>query len=409
LIPFSLLIPLAWRNIWRNKRRTFLTLLALAIGVWSMVALAALMDAWGRSTFDATINNLTGHGQIHALGYRKDPGVDHRFSPPAGELLAALDSSVVAKWAPRVRVPAIVQTERDNGPVQMVGIDPERERGLSFIGGAVYRGESLTASNEPQVLLGRRLAKRLHTGVGKRVVILSQGRTGNIAERGFRVVGLFTAEQEQVETGLVFVPIGQAQSMLDIGDQISEISFLLHDLNALPQFLARLHAAAPNLDIASWAKLEPFTAAILQISDGTIALWTLVMFIVVAFGVVNTLLMAVYERSREFGILQALGLRPRLILIQVLMESVALVGIGVLAGLILGALTVLSFHNGLDLGGLAKGAVMFGASRILHPQLNLSESLYIGLFVWVMGIVTSLYPAWRASREVPMETINKSY
>ncbi len=409
MIPVSLLVPMAWRNIWRNKRRTILTILALGVGVWSMIVLAALMDAWGRSTFDATINNLTGHGQIHAKGYLNDPGVEHRFAPPAGKLLATLDSPAVAAWAARVRVPAIVQTERDNGPVVLVGINPGRERGLSFIGGGLYRGTQLNTGDEPDVLLGRRLARRLHTGVGKRVVVLSQGRKGNIAERGFRVVGIFTAEQEQVETGLVFVPIHQAQTMLNIGDQISEISFLLHDLNTLPQFLAHLHAAAPDLDIASWSKLEPFTAAILQISDGTIALWTVVMFILVAFGVINTLLMAVYERTREFGILQALGLQPRLILVQVLMESLALVGIGVLAGLVSGALTVLWFHNGLDLGVLAKGAIMFGASRILHPQLNLTESLYIGLFVWGMGILTSLYPAWRASREVPVETINKSY
>ncbi|MEJ2106337.1 MAG: FtsX-like permease family protein [Acidiferrobacteraceae bacterium] len=298
---------------------------------------------------------------------------------------------------------------RDNSPVVLVGIDPARERGLSFIANAVHEGTQLGNATEPTVLLGRKLARRLHTGVGRRVVLMSQGRTGNIAERGFRVVGIFTAENEQLETRLVFVPIEQAQGMLDIGTQISEIAFVLHDINKLPRFLQRLRTAAPALDVSSWSELEPFTAAILQISDGTVALWTVVMFILVAFGVVNTLLMAVYERTREFGILQALGLRPRLILIQVLMESLALVGIGVVVGLAGGALTVLSFHNGLDLGVLAKGAVMFGASRVLHPQLNVTESVYIGLFVWGMGILTSLYPAWRAAREVPVETINKSY
>jgi ABC-type lipoprotein release transport system permease subunit len=409
VIPVSLLLPMAWRNVWRNKRRTLLTILALGIGVWSMIVLAALMDAWGQSTFDATVRNLTGHGQIHAKGYLDDPGIEHRFASPDDRLRSILDAPEVAAWAPRVRVPAIVQTERDNSPVVLVGIDPARERGLSFIANAVHEGTQLGNATEPTVLLGRKLARRLHTGVGRRVVLMSQGRTGNIAERGFRVVGIFTAENEQLETRLVFVPIEQAQGMLDIGTQISEIAFVLHDINKLPRFLQRLRTAAPALDVSSWSELEPFTAAILQISDGTVALWTVVMFILVAFGVVNTLLMAVYERTREFGILQALGLRPRLILIQVLMESLALVGIGVVVGLAGGALTVLSFHNGLDLGVLAKGAVMFGASRVLHPQLNVTESVYIGLFVWGMGILTSLYPAWRAAREVPVETINKSY
>jgi ABC-type lipoprotein release transport system permease subunit len=196
--------------------------------------------------------------------------------------------------------------------------------------------------------------------------------------------------------------------MLGLDGDISEICFVMRELDSLPVFIQQLHRAAPELDIKSWSELEPFTNAILKISDGTIALWTVVMFILVAFGLVNTLLMAVFERAREFGLLQALGLKPHLILLMVLLESLLLIGVGVLAGLLGGISTVLAFRHGLDLGVLAKGATMFGAGRVLYPHLDIIQAAYIGLFVWGAGIFASLYPAWRAVRETPVASINKS-
>jgi ABC-type lipoprotein release transport system permease subunit len=428
----SLFTALAWRNLWRNARRTSITFAAISVGVWSMIVLAALMQAWGASAFDAAVRNLTGHGQIHAPQYLDDPTVDHRFNAGAAPLRAVLNGPAVRAWAARVRVPAIVQTARENAPVTLVGIDAEAERGLSFIPDAVVEGRYLTAdtardspasdsvgsdspaggspaSDSNGILLGRKLAERLRTGVGKRVVILSQAATGEIAERGFRVIGIFAAEQQRTETEFAFVTRPSAQAMLGIGDAVSEIAFVLGDVEQLANVIGELKQAAPGLDVVSWSELEPFTQAILDISDGTIALWTVIMFVLVALGLVNTLLMAVLERTREFGLLQALGLRPRLLLLQVLLESAFLVGLGVIAGVVGGIATLLAFHGGLDLSALAEGGAEFGIGRILYPHIDIALSMVIAAFVWLMGIVTSLYPAWRASRDVPVAAINKAY
>jgi ABC-type lipoprotein release transport system permease subunit len=405
----GLLASLAWRNLWRNPRRTALTFVAIGVGVWSMVVLAALMEAWGASAFDAAIKMLTGDGQIHAAGYLDDPTVEHRFSPPEGALRRVLESAPVRTWAMRVRVPAIVQTARETAPVTLVGIDADAERGLSFIPQAVREGEYLAGNSGSDVLIGRKLAQRLRTGVGKRVVILSQAASGEIAERGFRVVGLFETEQERDEKGFVFVPRATAQAMLGIGDDVSEIAFIVDDLAALPAVLQRVRDAAPQLHAVSWSMLEPFTKAVLDISDGTVALWTVIMFVLVAFGLVNTLLMAVFERMREFGLVQALGLRPRLLLVQVLLESAFLIGLGVVAGVVSGLATLIAFRGGLNLSAVAQGGALFGIGRTLYPHVNGPLTALIALFVWLMGIVTSLYPAWRAAREVPVETLSKAY
>lgn len=406
---WTLFLALAWRNLWRNSRRTLITFAAISVGMWSMIVLGTIMQAWAMSTFQASINTLTGHGQIHAQQFLDDPSVEHRFAPPGGTLRDVLDSSMVKVWADRVRVPAIVQTERDTAPVTLVGIDPQREKGLSFIANAVSDGRYLADADDQGILLGNKLANRLHTGLNKRVVLMSQNRSGTIAERGFKVVGIYTAEQEQTEDRYAFVGMDAAQHMLEIGDDISEVSFLVTNLDGLADSIDRLRAVAPGMDIQSWSSLEPFAQAILDISSGTIALWTIIMFILVAFGLINTLLMAVYERTREFGLLQALGMRPGYILWQVLLESVMLIGLGVLAGFISGAATVLVFHDGLNLGALAKGAMLFGIGRVLYPQMDWWLGIQIAMFVWLMGVLTSLYPAWRASREVPVRTINQAY
>jgi len=405
----KLLTALGWRNLWRNKRRTFITFTAIGVGVWSMITLASLMDAWAMSTFNASISTLVGHGQIHAKEFLDDPSVDHRMTPPPAPMRAMLNEPEVEAWATRVRVSAIVQSERENAPVTLVGIDPKKERTLSFIADAVSDGRYLDSDSDSGILLGRKLVKRLRTGLNKRIVLMSQDSTGVIAERGFRVVGIFEAEQTETETLYAFVAIKQAQKMLLIKNEISEVSFILHNLDLLPVFLDRLRANNPELHIVSWWELQPFTQAILDMSSGTIALWTVIMFILVAFGLVNTLLMAVFERTREFGLLQALGMRPKLILIQVLIESMLLVGVGVVAGLVTGVLSIRIFKQGLDLGVLAEGATTFGAGRVLYPQMDWPQGLYIILFVWVMGVVISLYPAWRAARDVPVDTINRSY
>ena len=404
----SLLLSLSWRNIWRNHRRTTITIVAVTVGVWSMIVLAAIMNAWAQSAFDATVKTLVGHGQIHQKDYLRNPAVQHRFALDNAALKRLLNSNQVAAWSTRVRVSAIVQSERKARPVTLVGIVPDTEKKLSFIGNAVHKGHYFNNDNEDGVLLGRKMVKRLKTGLGKRVVLTTEGSDGGIAERGFRIVGIFDAEQDQTETQFAFITQRRAQSLLHIGNDISEISFLMHDVKQLDPFLQRLHQVAPGLDIVSWSQLNPFTKALLEVSDGTILLWTAIMFILVAFGIINTLLMAVYERMHEFGLLQALGMLPRRILSLVLLESLFLIGIGALLGFVTGIATVLTFHNGLDMGVLAKGAMMIGAGRILYPEINVPQAIYIVLFVWLMGTITSIYPAYRASRKVPVAIINRN-
>ncbi|MEJ2345355.1 MAG: FtsX-like permease family protein [Gammaproteobacteria bacterium] len=404
---FTLLLELAWRNLWRNWRRTLILLLAVGVGVWSLTSSSALMQAWSASSLNAGLRNMTGQGQIHATGYRDDPSVTHRMPMPSGRLLHLLDDAKVAHWAPRVSVPAVIQSEYETYPVTLTGIVPARERGLSFIADTISRGHYLKGADDSGLLLGRKLAARLHTALGRRVVLMSQGAGGALAERGFRVVGIFSSNPDN-ETNLVFTGLATSQAMLGLHGTITGVSFNLHDIAGLNGYIGDLRAAAPQLDIQPWSTLLPLVDAITKLSDSFVWIWLAIMFALLAFGIVNTLLMSLFERTRELGLLQALGLKPRLIFLQVLLETVLLVGIGVAVGLLAGGATIYAFHGGLDLGFLAAGAQWLGAGQVLYPRFVAGEFFGTGLLIWVLGVGASLWPAWRTVRKTPIDAINRT-
>jgi len=400
----GLLMPLAWRNLWRNRRRTLITLLVVAVGVWSILAFSSLLQAWARSSRDASLKLLTGDGQIHARDYRTHPDISHSFPAPGRTLRQVLNSGPVTAWAGRVRITGIIQSEFRTLPVSLLGIDPAREKGLSFIPQSVTQGHYLRGPDGNGILIGRHLAKRLGTGLGKRVVLMAQARDGHLAQAGFRVVGVYRAPQ-QVEGRAVFIGLTRARRLLGANAQLSEIAFRVKREDQLGGVIDRLRAAAPHLDVQPWYVLKPLTRAISNLSESFVGIWLWVMFVLMALGIVNTQLMSVFERVREFGLLQALGLRPGDIMLEVLIESALLVGLGVVIGAVAAVVTVAGFSNGISLGFLARGAEWLGAQHVLYPRINAGQYLMFAAVIWVLGVLAALWPSWRASRFNPREAM----
>lgn len=408
VLNLSLLYTLAWRNVWRNRRRTMLILLAIAFGIWSMVTLAAIMRGMIEQQVENTINNLTGHIQVHAVGYCDDPSIENSMPPPGPEMLKILRGNNIKAWSTRVRVPAVVASERESVGVTLVGIDPEGEDGLSFIANAVTEGQYLQSTADQGLLLGSKMAERLETSIGKRVVLMSQDIDNDIADRGFRVKGIFDATMEATETGYLFIGRKCAQDMLKIGENVSELALVVHDRQDIDAVLQRLTNAAQGLDVQPWTKLEPFLVLAVKMYNASMLIWFVVVFLAMSFGLVNTLLMAVFERTREIGLFQALGMRPKFILAQVLLEALTLLITGLAIGNVLAWATIASLGNGLDLSAFAKGLEWAGMSSVIYPLTTQSDIITANLLVIVLGIIASLYPAWRAARYVPVEAITRT-
>jgi ABC-type lipoprotein release transport system permease subunit len=406
-VRLSLLSTLAWRNLWRHTRRSLVMLSALGLGIWSMIVLASLVRGSMEQQITKEIFNLTGHIQIHAASYRDDPAVDHRFVP-SSEVLAALQAPGITAAGARVRVPAVISSERESAGVMLVGIDPAHERGLSFIPDSITEGRYLSSTGDPGVLLGRKLAERLETGLGRRIVLMSQDARNRVADRGFRVVGIFDTQPESMETGNVFVSLGVAQEMLHIGADVSEIAVLTPDRNELSGPLAALRAATLGLDTAPWTEVQPLLVLTENVNNVVLIIWFAVVFAAMAFGLVNTLLMAVFERLREFGLFQALGMSPQFILAQVLVESLILLVVSLLVGNALALGSVVALHGGIDLSAFAQGLELVGVSPVIYPKLALADIAAANVIVIVLGTLASLYPAWRASRYVPIEALTRN-
>jgi ABC-type lipoprotein release transport system permease subunit len=400
---------LGWRNIWRNRRRTLVILIAVIIGVWSMIFLGALMRGIADQFVSNGIKTLTGHIQVHQQGYRDDPVVDNSMTEPS-VVEAALTKRLPpgAQWAPRVRVNAVVSNARHSTGVTMVGIDPTREAAVSFIGGAISEGRYLNSDDPYGIIVGQALVDKFETQLGYKLVLMSQDTEGEIASRAFRIIGIYRAEMEATEKQFVFVTISAAQQMLQLHNAISEIAILLPIHGEADQVAGVLRAELPatGYEVNTWQELQPMVTAILKIYDFFIYIWFLVVFIAMGFGIVNTTLMAVFERIREFGLLKALGMKPRWIIQEVIIESFFLLILGMVIGNALGFLSVFALSGtGIDLSALAAGTEYWGMSRVIYPAILGQDVIMANLVVFFLGLVVSLYPAVKAARFTPVEAL----
>jgi ABC-type lipoprotein release transport system permease subunit len=261
-------------------------------------------------------------------------------------------------------------------------------------------GRYLSGDGDTGVVIGQDLAERLKTRLGKRVIVMAQAADGHLAEASFTIVGLFggmkAAQDEYVFTGLT-----TSQSMLGLGGGLSEISFDGAPKAPLADVVAGLKRAGPGLDIESWMQLSPLAATIESFSQTYVFIWLAIMFVLMAIGIVNTQLMAVFERTREFGLLQALGMRPGLIVLQVTLESALLIGLGVVTGAALMLLTLAPFGGTLDLGAMSGAMEMAGAGGVLHPHLDPRDAATYCLVVWLLGVGATLWPARMAAKAAP--------
>ena len=405
---FFVLSRLAWRYLWRNHRRTIVMLSAIAVGTWAMIFMTALTRGMVDQMIADGISVIPGHVQIHNPDYLDDPSVNNRIAYTDTELTARFGDAGFSSWASRVRVPAVVTSERESRGVTLLGIDPEAERSFSFVDYADVEGRFLEGPDDKGVVIGAKLADTLETRVGKRIVVMSQDPDNEIADRGFRVVGLFHAEMEATEESYAFIGKHTAQDMLRIGDTVSEVVFVGDDYRDVEPVFDKVAAQVDDSVLVSrWTEVDTYLGTMMGMMDGFMLIWVIVIFLALSFGLVNTLVMAVFERIREIGLMLALGMKPAMILGQIIIESMMLLAVGLLIGDLLAWATIKPLEGGIDISVVAKGMEMFGASSMLYPNLDIDDVILANVVVLVLGFLASLSPAWRASRYEPVEAITK--
>jgi ABC-type lipoprotein release transport system permease subunit len=412
-----LTLRLGWRNLWRNPRRSALSIAAVAVAFGVLMTLQALLEGTARQMLDNGTRLMLGHVQLHDAEYIKDRSFYDTIGGDDGTDVAVLLDVVektrgVRAAAPRVIGFGLLSTGTRSAGAQLLGVEPTREARVTRLLSAVVAGEGLAGARPNSVLLGNILAEELQATVGDEVAVVTQAADGAIGNELLRVRGIFQTGLAAVDRSLALMPISDLQTLLALGAaRIHEVAVAVADPERAPIIatdLMRVSALPHNARAESWQSLAPALVDYLRLVRG----WSWVVIFIVgifaAFGVLNTMLMAVFERTHEIGMLAAVGLRPSQILAMVVAECACLALVGLVAGFGLGVLGMTYFAwYGWDLSRWASGLTIAGV--LVDPVLR-------AVFVWeatprtatilaAITVLAGLMPALRAARMRPVEAL----
>lgn len=402
-------LQIAWRNLWRHPRRTLVILSAVIVGVWSMVFYSAFIRGLAGQMVRQNIANLTGDIQVQTPGFFDNPVLENLL-PTAAPVIAVLPKLLPdgSRTTARLRIGAVLRSPHGAQGTTIVGIVPDEERGLSFIADALSEGALLPGDQPNGIVVGAALLKKLEARIGHRLVIDAQDASGQIESRAFQIVGVFRAPMEATEKQFVFCHRATLQTMLGLGSTVSEVSVALPDGTPPEPIAAALRARLPaeQFRVLTWRELVPFVGAYLDSMGVFSLIWNIIIFVAMGFGLVNTILMAVFERIREIGLVRALGVTPWGIVSGVLLETIFLLLLGLFAGSVAGGLTVAALEDsGVDFSAFSAGSEYFGMASVVFPRAEWIDYGRAAATVLGLGLIMSLYPAVKASRITPIQAM----
>ncbi len=401
-----MLVRIALRNIARGWRRSLIVLSSIGIGLVGCVVVLAWTKGLAYQMADNAVRTHLAHLAIHAPGYQADPDVGRSFEGYDVLVERAGQIEGVAASA-RLRGEGLVRTARHSVLAMMVGVRPGAEAAVSIVPDSVVEGSFLrtgAASRRlPPVVIGARMAEDLQIGIGQKLVLQVPGEAGLGA---FRVSGLYRTSSSEFDRLAVFLRLPDAQQLFGVGQRVTEVAIALDDERRMLEVQTALRAHAEGLDVLSWREREPRLAAMI----GTMAelSWILyaTVFVAMAFGIANTMLMAVYERLREFGVMRSLGLSRARLMALIVCESAALTMVGTGVGLgVAFAIVAWLGDSGVDLSGFSDALEGYGIGPTVYPRVDTDDVGTPLLLALGTGVLAALWPGLRAIRLRPAEAL----
>lgn len=406
-----MLFSMAWRNLWRARRRTGITLFSVAFGTWLAATFTVLADDSYRNMIASSVRLGFGHATVEARGHRDAPGFDHWVTDAEAIADRAAALPEVERAVVRIFGQAMYATARKSVGGILYGVDPSSEdEAVSIYAAQLEEGRMLSVDDRRGVVVGRVLAERLNLALGKKMVVTMVDRKGEMVSEVARVVGIYRTGVDEVDGSVALLPIDQVRGALGYGEgDASLVSIYLDDHRQAGRVVSAIRGQLrdPEVVAETWSTTQPELAGMVRLDRSMNQLFQLLIGLLIAAGVLNTLLMSVLERRREFGVMIALGTPPLLLFRMVLLESAILAG----TGLLLAAVVLAPWFRwlqvvGIDTSGLT-GEDMGVAGVLVDPILRATiywESMFtIGVVVFLLTVGAGLYPAWRAGRERPVE------
>ncbi len=400
-----MLLKLAWRNIWRNKRRTIISLLALSLGVMAIVSIHSFQEVAYAEMIRTLTSGLVGHAQVHGRGYQESPDLTTVVGDPRAvekRLVAVLPGSSADL---RVVGAGLGGSSEVASAVMVMGIEPDNPRARALL--TIEKGRGLGATPAREAVIGTGLADELRLAPGGELVLVGQAADGSLANDRYTVVGTADAGSFEASASAVFLHLADAQSFFNLGGSVHEVVVHLpveqEDLRR-PVSLLRAALDQNALEVLPWTEMVPELKSAIDAKRKNTRLIDLVVFLIVALGILNTMTMSTFERTREFGVLASLGTRRGRILAMVTLETLLQGLIGFAAGLVLAAALLYGIGTA-DISSMGGNADVLGVrlpgtlALALHPGAVVSAALTTVVTMLVGGLV----PALRASRMKPVE------
>ncbi|HOD15578.1 MAG TPA: ABC transporter permease [Spirochaetota bacterium] len=409
---FYIEVMLAWRNVWKNKRRTVLTLLTIMMGCSMIMFFRATQDGSYEAMIEDSIAANTGHIQVHEKGFWENMSISYAFRPE-GPVVSYINSSPdVLASTKRVHAAGLASYGNNTFIAVVQGVDPEKEKLVSTLHETILPGgRYLAADDGKHIVIGATLAKNLGVKVGDTVAMISQGFDGSIAAANLAVVGIFKTLNPRYDQSMMVMPLATAIETFTMMDYISSIAVRLKSTADMERVRDELRALPEKqkLEIMGWDELTPELIQAIVMDKFSGYVFFLILLLITAFGVLNTVQMSVFERTREIGIMMAIGTRPGQIVRLVLFESIFISLIGVALGIILGAsISYYFFIHPFDFSAYQKEMEVFAQVTTVFPaKLTWANVVVTSLLTFLFGVLFSILPARRASKLNPIKAIRQ--
>lgn len=404
-----MIAAISWRNVWRNRLRSFIIILAITAGLTGGIFTVAMHNGLVEQKLRTAVDTQTAHLQIHAPRFQKNKDIRLYLSNADVIADSLTKQAEVKAIAMRLVATAMVATSTANAGVQLNGIDPEMERQVSTIYQSMVEGDYFESAKRNQIVISSRTASKLDVGINGKVVVTLQDFNGDIVGAAFRVSGIFRTTHSVFDEANVFVRKGDLERIVSMPGRVNEIAVRLHEIESVPQVQASMQRefSGDNAEILSWREIQPELA---YINDATWQINYLILIIILlalAFGILNTMLMAIFERVKEIGVLMAVGMSKPRIFWMIILETVFLSLTGGVVGIAVSAwLVYTTGASGIDLSMFAQGLESFGLSSMIYPSLDPRFYVTLAIMVIIAAMLSALYPAIKALKLKPVEAIH---
>jgi ABC-type lipoprotein release transport system permease subunit len=404
-------INLAWRNLWRNWRRTIIALIAVVLGLILLIFFDALIRGSDQAIFGNAVRLYGGNLQIHATGFRERAN-RMPLLPLADpeQIIQAVRAEPTVVAATRRIVTAGVVTHRGTSlPVAITAIEPESEASLSLQAASISAGRFLQNTDSDAILIGNALAERLELQVGDALTLIGRSKNEAMRPHRFTIRGIYNLNTPEIEKASVFIPLSDAQVLYNLRGQSTSVAIFLQQIGSEQQLASQFQQQLPAYEVDSWQTLRPEITQTMSSKLAFTSFLGIVVLLIAAIGILNLMLMAAFERTREMGVLAALGMKGRQLMLLFLTEGAMIGLVGAVVGCTVGGLLVgLVSQVGIDLSrvsGSGLGEAMALLGNRLYPAISLPDLISRGLLAIVIAAIASLYPAWQASQREPAQAL----